>query len=78
MSSSDQPVRGVQALTAGGGNKPVGRIFVINATVAGDVVVTFYDGTTHTIAAPVGYSAYPYAVKNVVSATATATYANGI
>lgn len=78
MSSSDQPIRGFVALTAGGGAVSVGRIFVVNATVAGNVVVVLFDSTSHTIAVPVGYSAYPYAVRSVTSATATATYANGL
>lgn len=78
MSAENQPIRGFVALTAGGGDAAKGRLFIVNATVAGNVVITALDGSTHTIAVAVGYSAFPYAVKNVASATATATYANGI
>lgn len=78
MSADNQPIRGFVALTAGGGDVAKGRLFIVNCTGAGNVVITARDDSTHTIAVAVGYAAYPYSVKNVVSATATATYANGI
>lgn len=78
MSADNQPIRGFAVLTSGGGNAPVGRVFVVNATVAGNVTVTMRDGSSHVIAVPVGYSAYPYAVVAITATTATATYANGL
>lgn len=78
MASSDQPIRGFVALTAGGSAAPMGRLFVVNCTVAGNVVVVMQDGSSHTIAVEEGYSAFPYQVRSVTSATATATYANGL
>lgn len=80
MSSAEQPIRGFVAITAGATDFPVGRLFIVNCTVAGNVVIRLFDGTTHTIAVAVGYSAYPYGVRGVTSSgtTATATYANGI
>lgn len=78
MASDNQPIRGFVTLTAGGGAKPQGRIFRINATLAGDVIVVLHDGSTETITFPVGYSAYPYQVVSVTSTTGTATFANGL
>lgn len=74
----DAPLQGSLAMTAGGSAVAPARAFRINCTVAGNVVVTLADGSSETIAAPVGYSIYPFAVTQVVSAgtTATATYAN--
>ncbi len=55
-----------------------GELVIINRTVAGNVGVRLASGGTHTIAAAVGYAAYPYRVigVNSTSLTATATYAN--
>lgn len=80
MSASTQPVRGFVAVTAGATDFPAGRIFVVNCTVAGNVVIRMFDGSTHTIAVATGYSAFPYEVRGVTSSgtTATATYANGV
>jgi hypothetical protein len=72
----DAPVQGAIALTAAGPSVAPGRAFVVNATAAGNVTITFADGSSHVIAAPVGYSVYPYAVTDVTASTATATYAN--
>lgn len=77
MSAENQPIRGFKDLAVGS-DGPVGRILIVNATVAGNVVLKMFDGSAHTIAAGIGYAAYPYAVRQVVSTTATATFANGI
>lgn len=77
MSADNQPIRGFRDLVVGTDGS-IGRLFVVNATVAGNVTVKLFDGSTHVIAAPVGYSAYPYAVRQVTVSAATATYANGI
>jgi hypothetical protein len=55
-----------------------GRSFVINCTVAGNVKVGFADGSTLTIAVPIGTLILPWAVTQVFVAgtSATATYAN--
>lgn len=57
---------------------PPGAKFVVNATVAGNVSVTFRDGSAHVMAVPIGYTAYDYEIRQVNTAgtTATATYAN--
>lgn len=57
---------------------PVGRLFAVNCTVAGNVTVRLRDATTHVIAVTVGYHAFPYAVigVNTTGTTATATYSN--
>ncbi len=80
MSADTQPIRGFVAITAGATDYPVGRIFQANCTVAGDVVVRMFNGSTETITLAVGYAAFPYAVRGVTVAgtTATATYANGL
>lgn len=55
-----------------------GSQFIINCTVAGNVKIGFADGTTLTIAVPVGTTILPWAVAQVfvTGTTATATYAN--
>lgn len=80
MSASTQPIRGFVAITPGATDFPVGRLFRANCTVAGDVVLRMQNGSTETITLPVGYSAFPYAVRGVTTSgtTATATYANGM
>jgi hypothetical protein len=53
-----------------------GRSLWINCTVAGNVAVTFFDGSTLIFAVSVGPSMLPFAVTEVNSSgtTATATY----
>jgi hypothetical protein len=55
-----------------------GNTFIINCTVAGNVKVGFADGSTLTIAVPVGTTMLPWSVTQVfvTGTTATATYAN--
>lgn len=79
MTAITHPIRGVKALTIDT-EAPVGRLFIANCTVAGNVSVTLYDNSTHIIALEVGYATFPYAVRkfNTTGTTATATYANGI
>lgn len=57
---------------------PPGSSFIINCTVAGNVKVGFADGSTLTIAVPVGTTMLGWAVAQVwvTGTTATATYAN--
>ena len=77
--ADDSPIKGAVAITASNSTiTPVGRLFVVNCTVAGNVTVRLRDATTHVIAVDVGYFAYPYAVigVNTTGTTATATYAN--
>lgn len=77
MSAENQPIRGFKDLTIGTDAAP-GRLFIVNATVAGNVTVKGFDNVNHVIAVPAGYSAYPYSVRQVVASTATATYTNGL
>lgn len=51
------------------------RGLFMNCSVAGNVVVTLTDGSTLTIAAQVGVFVLPLAVQEVVSETATCTFA---
>ncbi len=74
----NNPVRGTRALTVAGADTSGGRLFIVNATVAGDVTVKLFDGSTHVITVPVGYTTYPYCVRSVPASAATATYAIGI
>lgn len=74
----NNPVRGVRALTVAAADTSGGRLFMVNATVTGDVTVKLFDNTTHVITVPVGYTTYPYCVRSVTASTATATYAIGI
>jgi hypothetical protein len=80
MSAAEQPIKRFIAITAGATDYPSGRLFIVYATVAGDVVLRMWGGGTHTINVAAGYSAFPYAVVGVTTSgtTATATYANGI
>lgn len=77
MANENQPIRGFAALSIGT-DGPIGRLFIVNATVAGNVTVKAFDNSTHIIAVPVGYTTYPYNVRQVTASTATAAYANGI
>jgi hypothetical protein len=77
MASDNQPVRGFAVLTVGA-DGPMGRLFVVNASVAGNVTVKLQDNSTHTFPVPAGYSAYPYQVRQVTATTATAVYSNGL
>jgi hypothetical protein len=72
------PARGAKALTANDTEGPMGHLFAVKCTVAGDVSLTLQDGSTHVIGVVVGYSTFPYCVRKVNSSgtTATATYAN--
>lgn len=72
------PARGAAALLANDTAAPIGHLFAVSCTVAGNVAVTMLDGSTHVIAVAVGYTTFPYAVRKVNSSgtTATATYAN--
>jgi hypothetical protein len=78
MSGDNLPISSIVAITPGTA-APVGRVFIVNCTVAGDVAVTMWGSGTHVIPVQVGYSVFPYKVIGVVagSTTATATYANG-
>lgn len=75
---ADIPIKSFYAITPGT-SAPLGQVFVVNCTVAGNVVVRMSGGMNHTIPVAVGYSVFPYEVETVVVAgtTATATYENG-
>lgn len=79
---ADEGITGFAALTAGDAQAFVtpGELFIVNCTVAGNVTVIGQDGSSHVIPVAVGYSAFPYRVKRVMTTgtTATATYANGM
>lgn len=84
MSTGDQrtlrdtgPAGSTLALTAGGAVVQQGRAIVIQCSVAGNVVLKFPDSTTITLAAQAN-TLYElnWAIVQVVSATATATYNN--
>lgn len=74
-SADNQAFTGVKAMTVGTTYAP-GRSLWINCTVAGNVAVTFFDGSTLIFAVSVGPSMLPFAVTEVNSSgtTATATY----
>lgn len=79
MSATEQPIRGMRALTIDTPASP-GRVFVANCTVAGDVRVILRDGSAHVITLATGYATFPYSVQQFTTTgtTATATYANGV
>ena len=68
---------GAIALTVGTAAKP-GRYFAVVCTVAGNVALQFFDGSSLTIPVTTGLTTLPLAVTTVLSSgtTATATYAN--
>ncbi|MGL5733298.1 MAG: hypothetical protein ACRCYS_00410 [Beijerinckiaceae bacterium] len=59
-------------------DEPVGVMFAANLTVAGNVSVTFRDGSTMVMTLPIGYSEFDYEIRrvNVAGTTATGTYYN--
>lgn len=62
----DAPIAGVTAITA------PGRGFIINTTAAGNVTITWADGSgTMTMAVALGHSYFPYSVSNVVAAASS-------
>ncbi len=72
---SSAPVEGVVALAIGQMANP-GRAFVVNCSVAGNVTVIFYDGSQSTYPVVIGLNVFPFAVSELVSSTATASYEN--
>jgi hypothetical protein len=68
---------GAVAMTVGT-TYQAGRSLFINCTVAGNVSVTFFDGSALVVPVNVGVTILPFAVTRVNSSgtTATATYAN--
>ena len=75
--AEDEAFTGVTAMTVGT-VYPVGRSLFINCTVAGNVKMLFFDGSTLTFPVSAGPTILPFAVTEIVSSgtTATATYAN--
>ena len=75
--ASNLPFTGVVAMTKGT-TYAAGKSLYVNCTVAGNVSVTFYDGSTLTFPVNVGITIMPFAVTQVNKSgtTATATYAN--
>lgn len=75
----ESPVPGVASITKSdtGAISP-GRLFAIICTAAGDVKVSFADGSTYTFPVSVGHSLFPFQITRVWSTgtTATATFAN--
>jgi len=71
------PFLGGVAMTVGAIYRP-GRSIAVNCTSAGNVSVTFPDGSTLVFPVAVGFETFPFAVKMINSAgtTATATYSN--
>lgn len=76
MSCYDHALRGAVVITVGATDFPVGRYLAVNATVAGDAVLRMFDGSTHTINVAIGYTTFPYAVRGITSAGATAVFSN--
>jgi hypothetical protein len=73
---TEPSISGVAAITVGAGAIATGRQLAVNCTVAGNITVTFQDGSTYTAPVGVGLTIFPWSVSGVASATATATYAN--
>lgn len=73
----DAPGEGAIALTLDTVARP-GRLLAINASAAGNVSVTFSDGSTYTFPVAAGLTLVPFSVTkvNTSGTTATATYAN--
>lgn len=57
---------------------PAGRAVIISCTVTGNIVVKLADGSTMTLAVPVGLLEFTWASIGIVTSgtTATATYYN--
>jgi len=78
VSSADsQAFTGAVAMTVGASYAP-GRSILIDATAAGNVSLTFFDGSTLVVPVNAGITILPFAVTavNTSGTTATATYAN--
>lgn len=73
---SEPSIQGAVVITVGTGPIAAGRQLFINCSIAGTVTVTFTDTSTLVVPVNPGVNIFPFAVTGVVSATATATYAN--
>ena len=69
---SGAPIQSALALTSGVVAAP-GRAIVISCTVAGNLTLTFGDGTTILLPVPIGVQQLPWAVKSFTNGTATAS-----
>lgn len=71
-------VQGVVAISGLGVTVTPGRALAVICTGAGNVAMQFPDGSSITVPVAVGYSAFQFAVVQVLAAgtTATATYYN--
>lgn len=65
---------GGYAITVGTSYPASGQGFDYNCTVAGNATVTFLDGSTRTIAIPVGYGYIPYPITLIATWTGTGTF----
>jgi hypothetical protein len=75
--TNSAPSPGRIALTVGTPGT-AGRVFCAICTAAGNVTVTFSNASSGTYPLNVGINTFPWAITEVNSATATATYENWI